>query len=430
MPRLRVNIASAEELMLLPAIGVVRSRKIMEHRQRFGRINTLQQLGDICELSPSQVRRLRAFVSFSDSSSIEPSQTRRWQWWGIYSIAAVMVFYLHASYIQSRFLGFQPDAFVEKNDRVRFLVAVAEDGILYIWLCSWSLLAISIPRLLASASSRVFERAASVASAAVFTGCCALIVLFMTNFYGQVWPGESQGGWYGIVFLGGFSVSQYWDSRAVLVFEAASYLIVPILLVWSTVRPCVMRSQWWRTLFQLACSLGVVFWAAYGFESQAVRVIVGLIYQAEGLFYHLYYFAYDHAIYGATVKELFVHSLNHIAHIVLYAGAAASYFIIIGIGVWGAVGVGGRNFFFADFYTSLRTVQQEIKVREKVGEDLARHAEVLGLPVALSDVKELLPKEGGGGRQLWVKVRAVVVGLILAVMGNALYDVAKASLGA
>jgi comEA protein len=59
---LNLNRASAEELCLLPGIGMVRATQIIEYRRQNGRFNSVDDLTDIPGIGPKTLDRLRPLL--------------------------------------------------------------------------------------------------------------------------------------------------------------------------------------------------------------------------------------------------------------------------------------------------------------------------------------------------------------------------------
>lgn len=59
---ININRASAEELEKLPNIGKHRAQKIVEHREKFGRFRTPEQLLLVRGISDELFREVRAFI--------------------------------------------------------------------------------------------------------------------------------------------------------------------------------------------------------------------------------------------------------------------------------------------------------------------------------------------------------------------------------
>jgi hypothetical protein len=60
-----VNAAGLEELVRVPYIGEKSARRILEHREKFGRITSLAELGLITRLSPASLEKAAKYLKFS-----------------------------------------------------------------------------------------------------------------------------------------------------------------------------------------------------------------------------------------------------------------------------------------------------------------------------------------------------------------------------
>ena len=58
----QVNQADWPELMLLPRIGEVRAKRIVEYRRQHGRFSSVEQLQEVDGIGPKTVRRIKPFV--------------------------------------------------------------------------------------------------------------------------------------------------------------------------------------------------------------------------------------------------------------------------------------------------------------------------------------------------------------------------------
>ncbi|MGG4145498.1 helix-hairpin-helix domain-containing protein [Paenibacillus algorifonticola] len=62
--RIDINRASMEQLLDLPAIGVVGAKRIMQERERNGGFENVEQLGQLLDLKPHHVERIRPMIIF------------------------------------------------------------------------------------------------------------------------------------------------------------------------------------------------------------------------------------------------------------------------------------------------------------------------------------------------------------------------------
>ncbi|WP_338556965.1 helix-hairpin-helix domain-containing protein [Paenibacillus sp. KS-LC4] len=62
--RININVASLEQLLDLPAIGIVAAKRIMQERERNGGFENVEQLGQLLDLKPHHVERLRPMTIF------------------------------------------------------------------------------------------------------------------------------------------------------------------------------------------------------------------------------------------------------------------------------------------------------------------------------------------------------------------------------
>jgi competence protein ComEA len=60
--QVQLNQADWPELMLLPRIGEVRAKRIVEYRRQHGRFRSVEQLQEIDGIGPKTVRRIKPFV--------------------------------------------------------------------------------------------------------------------------------------------------------------------------------------------------------------------------------------------------------------------------------------------------------------------------------------------------------------------------------
>ena len=61
--RINLNDAPARELMLLPAIGEVRAKRIVVWRTKEGRFTSLNQVGEATGLSSKKIEELRPYIT-------------------------------------------------------------------------------------------------------------------------------------------------------------------------------------------------------------------------------------------------------------------------------------------------------------------------------------------------------------------------------
>jgi len=64
--RINLNTASAEELTLLPGIGPVKARRIVEHRRRQGPLTSFDDLKDISGISATLAERIAERATLCD----------------------------------------------------------------------------------------------------------------------------------------------------------------------------------------------------------------------------------------------------------------------------------------------------------------------------------------------------------------------------
>lgn len=60
--KIQVNQADWPELLLLPRIGEVRAKRIVEYRKRHGAFSSVEQLQRVNGIGPKTVRRIKPFV--------------------------------------------------------------------------------------------------------------------------------------------------------------------------------------------------------------------------------------------------------------------------------------------------------------------------------------------------------------------------------
>jgi len=60
---INLNTASEEQLQLLPGIGPSLARRIIEHREKFGRFGSVDELDRVKGIGPKIIERVRSLVS-------------------------------------------------------------------------------------------------------------------------------------------------------------------------------------------------------------------------------------------------------------------------------------------------------------------------------------------------------------------------------
>ena len=66
-PPVNVNVADAEELQLLPAIGPVLARRIIAYRERHGAFTSLNSLRNVSGIGHKTIQKLEYYLTFSDA---------------------------------------------------------------------------------------------------------------------------------------------------------------------------------------------------------------------------------------------------------------------------------------------------------------------------------------------------------------------------
>jgi competence ComEA-like helix-hairpin-helix protein len=65
-PPVDVNTADIEELRLLPSIGPVLARRILEYREQYGSFSSVNELRQIHGIGPKTVQKLSHYLEFED----------------------------------------------------------------------------------------------------------------------------------------------------------------------------------------------------------------------------------------------------------------------------------------------------------------------------------------------------------------------------